>query len=76
MVISARFDEKVQGGESLIVDLWKVANDFRKSNPEDFEALCTIPATFQKIHYGRYVFMTYVISNLRTLKNIQFLDFN
>ncbi|XP_076464135.1 gamma-butyrobetaine dioxygenase-like isoform X2 [Babylonia areolata] len=48
-----KFDDCVTGGESLIVDVFKVASEFRQSNPEDFEALATIPATFQKIHYGR-----------------------
>ncbi|KAK7104337.1 gamma-butyrobetaine dioxygenase-like [Littorina saxatilis] len=50
-----KFDDCVSGGESLIVDAFKVANEFRQSHPNEFEALATIPATFQKIHYGRSV---------------------
>lgn len=49
-----RFDDCVEGGESLIVDVFKVASEFRHSHPKEFEALATIPVTFQKIHYGRY----------------------
>ena len=50
-----RFDDCVVGGESLIVDLFKVATEFRQTNPEEFKTMCTVPATFQKIHYGRSV---------------------
>ncbi|KAK7504865.1 hypothetical protein BaRGS_00003893, partial [Batillaria attramentaria] len=48
-----RFDACVTGGESFIADTFKVAEEFRKTNPAEFAALATIPATFQKIHYGR-----------------------
>jgi len=50
-----KFDDCVVGGESLIVDLFKVAKEFRETNPEEFKTMCTVPATFQKIHYGRTI---------------------
>lgn len=42
-----RFDETIQGGESQIVDLFRVAEILREESQEDFDALCRIPATFQ-----------------------------
>jgi len=56
----------VVGGESLIVDVFKVANEFRLSHPAEFEALATIPATFQKIHYGRYITLANVSVSVYT----------
>ncbi|KAL8598303.1 hypothetical protein ACOMHN_035253 [Nucella lapillus] len=49
-----QFDACVTGGESLIVDMFKVASEFQQAHPTHFHALTSIPATFQKIHYGRY----------------------
>lgn len=48
-----KFDECVEGGESTLLDLFYVAEVFRKSNPQEFHVLTQIPTTFQKIHYQR-----------------------
>lgn len=49
-----RFDPEVEGGESLFLDSFHVAEEFRKQFPEDFDNLVRIPGTFQKIHFERY----------------------
>ncbi|XP_061168815.1 CSC1-like protein 2 [Saccostrea echinata] len=48
-----KFDECVEGGQSILLDLFYVAEVFRKSNPDEFQTLTRIPTTFQKIHYQR-----------------------
>lgn len=35
------------GGESTLVDGWRVLADLRAENPEAFDALCRVPVTFQ-----------------------------
>ena len=52
-----RFDPEVEGGESIFVDAFEVAKDLRKQFPDDFNNLVRIPATFQKIHFERYLFL-------------------
>ena len=52
-----RFDPEVEGGESIFVDGFEVAKDLRKQFPDDFNNLVRIPATFQKIHFERYLFL-------------------
>ena len=49
-----RFDPQVEGGDSVFLDSFHVAEELRKQFPEDFESLVRIPATFQKIHFERY----------------------
>lgn len=51
--ILCRFDECVVGGDSTFLDVFYVAEEFRKKNPRQFETLTQVPATFQKIHYER-----------------------
>lgn len=48
-----RFDELVKGGESTIIDSHAVAEELRDRDPEAFEVLCRVPATFQKDHTAR-----------------------
>lgn len=48
-----KFDPQVEGGESTFLDSFHVAEEMRTRHPEDFESLVRIPATFQKIHFGR-----------------------
>ncbi|KAK3093261.1 hypothetical protein FSP39_013394 [Pinctada imbricata] len=48
-----RFDSCVEGGESLLLDIFHVAENFRRSYPVEFHTLSRVPATFQKIHYER-----------------------
>lgn len=50
-----RFDDCVAGGESRFQDLFHTAERFRRNSSKHFEILTRIPATFQKIHYSRYV---------------------
>lgn len=56
-----KFDSCVTGGESTFLDVFKVAGEFRKEHPKDFDILTSVPATFKKIHYNREepVHMTY-----------------
>ena len=60
-----RFDPEVEGGESIFVDGFEVAKDLRKQFPDDFNNLVRIPATFEKIHFERYLFLL-----ITTTKNI------
>lgn len=48
-----QFDKCVEGGESLFLDVFHVAELFRDHYPDEFRTLTRIPATFQKIHYKR-----------------------
>lgn len=56
-----KFDEDILGGESIFLDAFEAAEEFRERYPEHFSALCKIPATFQKLHTDRSrpVLMTY-----------------
>jgi gamma-butyrobetaine dioxygenase len=51
--VNSRFDEFVEGGESTLLDLFYVAEVFRKSSPKEFHTLTQVPTAFQKIHYER-----------------------
>lgn len=55
------FSSCVKGGESTLVDGFALCEALRDRYPEEFHSLCTIPATFQKVHYRRKlpVHMTY-----------------
>jgi alpha-ketoglutarate-dependent taurine dioxygenase len=48
-----RFDSDVVGGESLLIDAFAAAEELRRTHPEAFETLCTVPATFLKDHSQR-----------------------
>ena len=48
-----RFDHVVKGGESMFLDVFHVAEDFRRKFPVEFETLSRVPATYQKIHFER-----------------------
>ncbi|ELT94056.1 hypothetical protein CAPTEDRAFT_227933 [Capitella teleta] len=56
-----KFDDCVEGGDSLLVDAWHVAEQLKTSHPEHFETLARVPATLQKIHFDREkpVYMKY-----------------
>ena len=43
-------ENQVTGGESLLVDGFKVANDFRQAHPDYFNLLVEIPTQFQQIY--------------------------
>lgn len=49
-----RFDACVEGGESIFLDAFTVADEFRILYPDLFHVLTTVPATFQKVHYDRF----------------------
>nr|XP_002119838.1 uncharacterized protein LOC100177042 isoform X1 [Ciona intestinalis] len=48
-----QFDDCVQGGESLLVDMFYVLETFRKEFPEDFNILSKVPVPFGTIDYQR-----------------------
>lgn len=48
-----RNDKQVVGGESLFLDAFLAASQFRQKHPEHFHVLTKVPATFQKIHFKR-----------------------
>ncbi|KAK3582681.1 hypothetical protein CHS0354_031091 [Potamilus streckersoni] len=48
-----RFDDTVKGGDSTFVDLFRVAEDFRKQYPTEFEVLTRVPVIFARIHSAR-----------------------
>ncbi|XP_033630323.1 probable gamma-butyrobetaine dioxygenase isoform X1 [Asterias rubens] len=55
-----RFDEQVEGGESVFLDSILVAQEMQQNYPELFETLLRVPATFQKIHFDREVPAAYI----------------
>ncbi|OWF44526.1 Gamma-butyrobetaine dioxygenase [Mizuhopecten yessoensis] len=48
-----RFDDSLEGGETLFVDLYHIAETFRRDFPEEFRLLTQVPFTFTRIHYDR-----------------------
>ncbi|CAG2243358.1 BBOX1 [Mytilus edulis] len=47
------FEECVEGGESILLDVNRVAEEFRIQHPEDFKILTQNAVTIQKVHYER-----------------------
>ncbi|RUS71647.1 hypothetical protein EGW08_020587 [Elysia chlorotica] len=47
------FDDCVEGGDSVFLDAFGIAEKFRVAYPDLFEILTKVPATFQKVHYNR-----------------------
>ena len=50
-----RNDACVQGGRSILLDAFPVLEEMRRCFPIHFATLVRVPATFQKIHYDRYI---------------------
>ncbi|XP_059159434.1 uncharacterized protein LOC131943364 [Physella acuta] len=48
-----KFDKCVEGGESIFLDAFTVADQFRVKFPDLFKILTEVPGTFQKVHYNR-----------------------
>lgn len=48
-----RYDPSVKGGESTFVDVFAVADEFRRIYPEHFATFTRVPATFKKHHLTR-----------------------
>ena len=49
-----RFDECVDGGDSILLDGFAVVEEMRKVYPKQFDTLTRVPTTFQKIRYERF----------------------
>jgi gamma-butyrobetaine dioxygenase len=49
-----RNDERVEGGDTIIVDALAVAEKLRAAHPHHFSTLTRVPATFQRIHHKRH----------------------
>ena len=49
-----RFDECVEGGESIVVDALAVVEKLRVTHPHHFSTLVRVPATYNRIQYDRY----------------------
>ena len=45
----------MNGGESILLDAYPVMEELRQKHPEHFATLARVPATFQKVHYERYI---------------------
>jgi len=54
MLHAVRFDKCVEGGNSLLIDMFNVAEILRRESPEDFQALTRIPTTFATKNYDKY----------------------
>ncbi|XP_035824799.1 gamma-butyrobetaine dioxygenase [Aplysia californica] len=48
-----KFDQQVEGGESVFLDVFSIVDEFRAEYPHLFDTLTKVPATFQKVHYDR-----------------------
>ncbi|XP_021372582.1 uncharacterized protein LOC110462759 isoform X3 [Mizuhopecten yessoensis] len=42
-----RFDESLVGGETVFVDMFAICEEFRRTNPLEFEILCSFPTAFE-----------------------------
>ncbi|KAK3702638.1 hypothetical protein RRG08_042626 [Elysia crispata] len=47
------FDDCVEGGDNIFLDVFDMADKFRVTYPDLFQTLTKVPATFQKVHYHR-----------------------
>lgn len=47
------FGDAIQGGESTLMDVMAVAEQFREICPAAFDILASVPATLHKVHYAR-----------------------
>ena len=45
-----RFDECIEGGESILVDSYPVLEELRKKHPKQFEVLTQVPYTVYRVH--------------------------
>ena len=45
-----RFDECVEGGESILVDSYPVLEELRQKHPKQFEVLTRLPYTVHRVH--------------------------
>lgn len=73
-----RNDSIVKGGESIFLDSFLVAQEFREKYPKLFYNLTKYPATFQKIHFNRErpVYMVYQRPHIVLNSNNQIISIN
>ena len=64
------------GGESTLVDGWKVLADLREQNPEAFDVLCRVPVTFQLFSEDEDTLATSPIVQLDTAGNVRLFRFS
>ena len=49
-LLCCRFDNCVEGGESIIVDTYPVIKQLRKEHPKQFEVLTRVPYIVHRTH--------------------------
>ena len=49
VIMYTRFDECVEGGESLLLDSYPVLEELRRTHPTQFDTLARVPVTFQRL---------------------------
>jgi gamma-butyrobetaine dioxygenase len=64
------------GGESTLVDGWRVLADLRRDNPAAFETLCRVPVTFQLYSDDEDTRATAPIIQLDTYGRVKTLRFS
>lgn len=64
------------GGESTVVDGWKVLADLRRENPSAFDVLCRVPVTFQLFSEDEDTRATAPIVELDTSGNVRTVRFS
>ncbi len=55
MIRCYRNDPCVEGGESILLDLYPIVKEIQTNHPKSFEILTSAPVTFQRIIMGQYV---------------------
>ena len=51
LLLSIRFDDCVEGGESYLVDVYDVAQRLKSEHPHHFKTLTEVPYTAQRVHH-------------------------
>jgi alpha-ketoglutarate-dependent taurine dioxygenase len=64
------------GGESTLVDGWKVLADLREQHPDAFDVLCRVPVTFQLFSEDEDTLATSPIVQLDTAGNVRLFRFS
>ena len=54
ILLYIRNDPCVEGGESLLLDLYPIVSELKKKHPREFETLTKVPVTFQRKIMNRY----------------------
>ena len=64
------------GGESTLVDGWKVLSDLRAQHPDAFDVLCRVPVTFQLFSEDEDTLATSPLVQLDSDGNVKLLRFS